>query len=339
MLAPAPAGTPVAGDRRAATSPPGSSTPPSAASPARTTPSVRARRSARSCRPASTSPSRTPSSSGSTRTFLARARASSRGMELPLWLPGRRVRRHDERLGRARDRRRPDDPPARRTRFATRSPGRSSGDAPADPPAGLARDKEQQHPRRLGREPLTRLEGKHIVVTGAGTGIGRAIALRLADEGARLTLLARDEERLRDVVPGAVTKACDIRDRDQVLAAIDGPLDALVANAGIGGPNEPGRRRPLRRHRADEPLRHLLVHPRRRAAPAGGRPHRGHLLDPRPDRRRRLHRLLRLEGRAARPRALARGRARPAADPGERDLPRLGRHGHGLGRASTSGTA
>jgi NAD(P)-dependent dehydrogenase (short-subunit alcohol dehydrogenase family) len=87
---------------------------------------------------------------------------------------------------------------------------------------------------------LTRLEGKHIVVTGAGTGIGRAIALRLAAEGARLTLLARDEERLRGIAPNAVTRACDIRDRDQVLAAIDGPLDALVANAGIGGPNEPG---------------------------------------------------------------------------------------------------
>ena len=87
---------------------------------------------------------------------------------------------------------------------------------------------------------MTRLEGKHVVVTGAGTGIGRAIAVRLAAEGARLTLLARDEERLRDIVPGAATKACDIRDRDQVLAAIDGPLDALVANAGIGGPNEPG---------------------------------------------------------------------------------------------------
>ncbi len=86
---------------------------------------------------------------------------------------------------------------------------------------------------------MTRLAGKHIVVTGAGTGIGRAIALRLAEEGADLTLLARDEERLRDVVPGAVTKSCDIRDRDQVFAAIDGPLDALVANAGIGGANNP----------------------------------------------------------------------------------------------------
>jgi NAD(P)-dependent dehydrogenase (short-subunit alcohol dehydrogenase family) len=87
---------------------------------------------------------------------------------------------------------------------------------------------------------VKRLEGKHIAVTGAGTGIGRAIAERLAAEGARLTLLARDESRLQDVVPGARTRSLDIRDRDAVLAAFDEPLDGLVANAGIGGPNEHG---------------------------------------------------------------------------------------------------
>lgn len=91
---------------------------------------------------------------------------------------------------------------------------------------------------RLAR--VKRLEGKHAVVTGAGTGIGRAIAQRLAAEGARLTLLARDASRLQDVVQGAATRACDVRDRDAVLAAIDGPLDFLVANAGVGGPNAPG---------------------------------------------------------------------------------------------------
>jgi NAD(P)-dependent dehydrogenase (short-subunit alcohol dehydrogenase family) len=89
---------------------------------------------------------------------------------------------------------------------------------------------------------VNRLTGRHAVVTGAGTGIGRAIAHRLADEGARLTLLARDAARLQDVVPGATLRACDIREREQVLAAIDEPLDFLVANAGIGGPNEPGDR-------------------------------------------------------------------------------------------------
>ena len=87
---------------------------------------------------------------------------------------------------------------------------------------------------------MKRLEGKHVVVTGAGTGIGRAVAQRLASEGARLTLMARDESRLHDVAPGAVAKSVDIRDRDAVHAAFDEPLDALVANAGIGGPNEPG---------------------------------------------------------------------------------------------------
>ncbi len=87
---------------------------------------------------------------------------------------------------------------------------------------------------------MNRLAGKHVVVTGAGTGIGRAIAQRLAAEGAQLTLLARDESRLRGVVAGATTKSCDIRDRAQVFAAIDEPIDALVANAGTGGPNEPG---------------------------------------------------------------------------------------------------
>lgn len=85
-----------------------------------------------------------------------------------------------------------------------------------------------------------RLAGTHGVVTGAGTGIGRAIARRLAAEGARLTLLARDASRLHDVVEGATVQACDIRAPEQVQAAIHGPLDFLVANAGIGGPNEPG---------------------------------------------------------------------------------------------------
>jgi NAD(P)-dependent dehydrogenase (short-subunit alcohol dehydrogenase family) len=84
---------------------------------------------------------------------------------------------------------------------------------------------------------VNRLEGKHAVVTGAGTGIGRAIAQRLAAEGARLTLLARDASRLQDVVPGATVRSVDIRDRDAVLAAFSEPLDVLVANAGIGGEN------------------------------------------------------------------------------------------------------
>ena len=95
---------------------------------------------------------------------------------------------------------------------------------------------------------MQRFGGKHVVVTGGGVGIGRAIAERLASEGATLTLVARDLERLRAVAGGlgAQAAACDIRDRTQVdevfaaAAAANGPIHALVANSGIGGPNEDG---------------------------------------------------------------------------------------------------
>jgi NAD(P)-dependent dehydrogenase (short-subunit alcohol dehydrogenase family) len=95
---------------------------------------------------------------------------------------------------------------------------------------------------------VQRLQGRHIVVTGGGRGIGRAIAERLAQEGAELTLLARDLEALRLVASelGAFAAACDIRDRAQVdeafaaAAAERGPIHALVANSGLGGPNEDG---------------------------------------------------------------------------------------------------
>lgn len=96
------------------------------------------------------------------------------------------------------------------------------------------------------------LKGRHVVVTGAGTGIGRAIALRLAAEGAGLTLLARDAKRLeatRAELPDPAQAGCaslDIRDRDAVdrvfaqAASERGALYALVANSGIGGANAAG---------------------------------------------------------------------------------------------------
>ncbi|MFT4541571.1 MAG: NAD(P)-dependent dehydrogenase (short-subunit alcohol dehydrogenase family) [Planctomycetota bacterium] len=94
-----------------------------------------------------------------------------------------------------------------------------------------------------------RFAGRHIVVTGAGTGIGRAIATRLSSEGADLTLLARDVGRLEETAASCAGQAralsCDQRDRKAVDAAFAaaaeaGPLYAMVANAGIGGANEPG---------------------------------------------------------------------------------------------------
>ena len=96
---------------------------------------------------------------------------------------------------------------------------------------------------------MQRLQGRHVVVTGGGRGIGRAIAERLAEEGAELTLLARKIEALQQVASAldATAAACDIRDRAQVdrafaaAAADRGPIHALIANSGLGGPNEDGR--------------------------------------------------------------------------------------------------
>ncbi len=91
------------------------------------------------------------------------------------------------------------------------------------------------------------MTGKHVVVTGAGTGIGRAIALRLAREGASLTLLAWDENHLRDTAsridgPRHVA-TCDVRERRRVDRAFSraaealGPIHGLVTCSAIGGPN------------------------------------------------------------------------------------------------------
>ena len=97
---------------------------------------------------------------------------------------------------------------------------------------------------------MTRLQDRTAVVTGAGTGIGRAIAQRLSRCGARVALLGRRYELLEkaaselagEVLPISV----DVRNPDAVAAAfarVDkafGPVHALVANAGLGGPNAPG---------------------------------------------------------------------------------------------------
>jgi 3-oxoacyl-[acyl-carrier protein] reductase len=91
------------------------------------------------------------------------------------------------------------------------------------------------------------IAGKNALVTGAGKGIGRAVAVALAQEGAHVALLARNEAQLREVAREiealggkAVVVVADVADRAAVEAAVAqalgalGSIDILINNAGIG---------------------------------------------------------------------------------------------------------
>lgn len=91
-------------------------------------------------------------------------------------------------------------------------------------------------------------EGKVAFVTGAGSGIGKACAIRLAEQGARLAVLgySRDKieataDEIRDKGAEAIPISADIGEADAVSEAVEaivdryGRLDHVVANAGING--------------------------------------------------------------------------------------------------------
>jgi 2-keto-3-deoxy-L-fuconate dehydrogenase len=90
---------------------------------------------------------------------------------------------------------------------------------------------------------MFRLDGKIAAVTGAGSGIGEAIALCFAGQGATVWVVDRDEAAADATVAairskgGRADKACvDVSDPSAVLALVGPipPLDILVNNAGIG---------------------------------------------------------------------------------------------------------
>jgi dihydroanticapsin dehydrogenase len=91
-----------------------------------------------------------------------------------------------------------------------------------------------------------RLAGKVTIVTGAGSGIGRATAIRFAEEGARVTCVDLNEDAVRETAAGigdqAVAVAADVSDPAQVKAYTDataerwGGVHAVFNNAGVNIP-------------------------------------------------------------------------------------------------------
>jgi len=89
----------------------------------------------------------------------------------------------------------------------------------------------------------SRLENKVAIVTGAGSGIGRACALALIREGARVVLVGRRQDRIEEVAceagAGAVAVAADVSKRTDIERLIErtvntfGGVNVLVNNAGI----------------------------------------------------------------------------------------------------------
>ena len=90
------------------------------------------------------------------------------------------------------------------------------------------------------------LSGRHVLLTGGGSGLGLAVAEGLAAAGARLSLVGRDESKLRGAADRigkaggtAAPFRCDVTDRDALPALVEkaeragGPIDVLFNNAGV----------------------------------------------------------------------------------------------------------
>jgi 3-oxoacyl-[acyl-carrier protein] reductase len=114
----------------------------------------------------------------------------------------------------------------------------------------LAQVVEESHPQAAPW--FSAMRGRAAIVTGAATGIGRAIAIELARHGANIAFnylgnsngvreeAQRTANELRQLEVNVFSRECDVRRSDQVKAFVDaareslGRIDILINNAGIG---------------------------------------------------------------------------------------------------------
>ncbi|MGI8413052.1 MAG: SDR family oxidoreductase [Solirubrobacteraceae bacterium] len=89
------------------------------------------------------------------------------------------------------------------------------------------------------------LTGRHVVITGAGQGIGRALAKAMASEGARAVVVADiDSDSAEEVAGeiGGLAVAMDVAHESEIQALVsqaqeaNGPIDLFCSNAGVAGP-------------------------------------------------------------------------------------------------------
>src|ERR1700744_4377080 len=111
----------------------------------------------------------------------------------------------------------------------------------------ITRRKISDNIKLQGRKSMGRLEGKSVIITGAGSGIGRAASLLFTKEGAKLIAVDRTDgvhetvEQIKKAGGVAQGVVADAGSENDVIAFIGkavsahGRLDAIWANAGISG--------------------------------------------------------------------------------------------------------
>ncbi len=106
------------------------------------------------------------------------------------------------------------------------------------------------------------MKDKIIVITGASEGLGKAVATKLIADGAKVALVAHNEDKLsqvaQDLGEGAHPYVCDVSSADQIRQAVKkilddlGRVDILINNAGIWTDEELEKDDPNRRRKAFE---------------------------------------------------------------------------------------